>query len=331
MARLIDLTNEDIDSQYNLDGYDCYDAKGDKFGDIDGVIADADTMQPRYLVVDMSGWFNTDRYVVPTGEVDRIDENGRKIYFKSLTKDQLKNGAYPEYNDEWLANNEQDRFNRFEQDYARAYQPAQRTPTNGQPMTNETMYQPAEGAQRLRLLHEHLRANKERYQAGTVRLSKRVTEHPETVNVPVTEERVVLERRPLEGEARPGEIGDAETQQTINVPVKGEKVNVQKEVHGEEVVARKEQTQRTERVQDTVRREELVTDGDKNLMTESERRDGPTRATTNPMPGREGPRPDTEMETADERAERERRDYVPDTARPIDQQTRQQTGMPRQT
>lgn len=196
-------------------------------------------------------------------------------------------------------------------------------------MTNATMYQPAESAQRLRLLHEHLRANKERYQAGTVRLGKRVTERQETVNVPVTEERVVLERRPLEGAARPGEIGDADTEKTIDVPVMGEKVNVQKEVHGEEVVARKEQTQRTERVQDTVRREELVTDGDKNLMTETERAGGPTRATASPMPGREGPRPDAETETRGEPAER--RDYVPDSARPIDQQTRQQTGTPRQT
>lgn len=132
MTRLIDLTNEDIDTQYNLDGYDCYDATGDHFGDIDGVIAEADTMQPRYLVVDMSGWFNSDRYVVPIGEVDRIDDQDRKIYFKSLTKDQLKNGAYPEYNDEWLANNEQDRFSRFEQEYTRAYAPEQRVQTGGQ-------------------------------------------------------------------------------------------------------------------------------------------------------------------------------------------------------
>src|SRR5579883_2115819 len=274
MARLIDLTNQDIDTQYNFDGYDCYDATGDKFGDIDGVIADADTMQPRYLVVDMKGWFNTDRYVVPIGEVDRIDDDNHKIYFRSLTKDQLKNGAYPKYSDEWLANNQQDQFNRFEQEYTRAYAPEQRTQTTGQPMTNEAMYQPAEGAQRLRLLHEHLRANKERYQAGSVRLSKRVTEHPETVNVPVTEERVVLERRPLEGEARPGEMGDAESQRTIDVPVMGEKVNVQKEVHGEEVVARKEQTQRTEQAQDTVRREELVTDGDENLLRDEQRTAG---------------------------------------------------------
>jgi uncharacterized protein (TIGR02271 family) len=331
MARLIDLTNEDIDAQYNFDGYDCYDATGDHFGDIDGVIADADTMQPRYLVIDMKGWFNSDRYVVPIGEVDRIDDQNHKIYFASLTKDQLKNGAYPEYNDEWLANNEQDRFNRFEQEYTHAYAPQQRVQTSGRPMTAETMYQPAEGAQRLRLLQEHLRANKERYQAGTVRLSKRVTEHPETVNVPVTEERVVLERRPLTGEARPGEIRDADTEQTIDVPVMGEKVNVQKEVTGEEVVARKERTQRTERVQDTVRREELVTDGDEKLMTDSERTAGATRAAASPIPGREGPRPDTEAEAEREAEHTERRDYVPDTARPIDQQTREQTGMPRQT
>ncbi len=175
---------------------------------------------------------------------------------------------------------------------------------------SQPMYQPAEGAQRLRLLQEHLRANKERYQAGTVRLGKRVTEHAETVNVPVTEERVVLERRPLSGAARPGEIGDGDTEKSIDVPVMGERVNVQKEVTGEEVIARKEQTQRTERVQDTVRHEELVTDGDTNLMTDQ-------------TGGREGPRPDGAT-----RGTATDRDYRPEGPNPTDAARRAQDRRP---
>src|SRR3712207_7817237 len=44
-----------------------------------------------------------------------------------------------------------------------------------------------QGAQRLQLMEEHLRARKERYQAGTVRLGKQIVTHTETVNVPVRE------------------------------------------------------------------------------------------------------------------------------------------------
>src|SRR5438132_51830 len=96
--------------------------------------------------------------------------------------------------------------------------------------TEEPGHRPAAPLGGLRLLHEHLRTNKERYQAGVVKLGKRVTERQETVNVPVTEERVVLERRPIEGQAQPGELG---RDQTIEVPVTRERVNAQKEVHGE--------------------------------------------------------------------------------------------------
>ncbi len=300
MAHLVELTNNDVDQQYSLDGYDCYDAAGEHIGDIDGVLADSQTMEPRYVILDMGGWFTSKRYVVPIGEIGRQDDREHHLYFNRLTKDQLKNGQFPEYNDDWLAQEDDSHFSRFEQDYARAYQP-EGTAVRGERVDySQPMYQPQEGAQRLRLLHEHLRANKERYQAGVVRLGKRVTERQETVNVPVTEERVVLERRPLQGEARPGEIGDAESQQTIEVPVTRERVNVQKEVHGEEVVARKEQTQRTEQAQDTVRREELVTDGDTNLMTEQ-------------TAGREGPRPDrTTRGTATDR------DYRPEGPAPTD-------------
>ena len=47
MPHLINVSNEDVESEYNLRGYDCYDAQGEKLGDIDGVIVDVDSMERR--------------------------------------------------------------------------------------------------------------------------------------------------------------------------------------------------------------------------------------------------------------------------------------------
>jgi len=114
----------------------------------------------------------------------------------------------------------------------------------------------ANEAESLELREERLRVEKEREQAGEVHLGKRVTEHEETVNVPLREERVVIERHPVEGQRASGEI--RETDEEIEIPLTRERANVEKEaVVREEVTARKEATERTEGVQATLRREEL--------------------------------------------------------------------------
>jgi len=113
--------------------------------------------------------------------------------------------------------------------------------------------------QSVELREERLRVEKQPEQAGAVRLGKQVTEHTETVDVPVREERVVVERTPGGGQPAGREIGRDD--QTIEVPVERERVNVEKEaVVAEEVNVRKEATERTEQVQETVRKEELEVD-----------------------------------------------------------------------
>jgi len=113
---------------------------------------------------------------------------------------------------------------------------------------------------RLQLLEEHLRPSTVREHAGDVHVGKRVTEHAETVEVPVTEERVVIERTPVQaGAPADGEIRE----QTFTVPVMKERVEARKEtVVKEEVSIQKQAVRHTEQVQDTVRSEELdVRDG----------------------------------------------------------------------
>jgi uncharacterized protein (TIGR02271 family) len=273
MAHLINLSNQDLDAEANFAGYDGYDAAGDKLGSIDGVIVDGDSLEPRYVVVDSGGWFTSKQFVVPAGDIREINDDDQRVYFRRLTKQTLDSGVYPRYDEHWWDTNAHAEFDRYEQDIAHAYQP-DRPASDHVDYTADLYKRPAAGAQRLQLLEERLRAVAQREHAGTVRLGKRITEREETVEVPLREERVVIERQPGSGEVTGEAITD--TDETIEVPVMKERAVVDKEtVVRETVAARTETTARTERVQDTVRREELDVEGDGEVITEGENRNTP--------------------------------------------------------
>jgi uncharacterized protein (TIGR02271 family) len=109
--------------------------------------------------------------------------------------------------------------------------------------------------ERVELREEELRAEKERVQAGEVRLRKEVVSEERTIEVPVTREEVVIERRPAaEGRRASGDIDEGEE---IRIPLMEEEVRVEKTpVVREEVTLKKREVKGTEQVSDTVRREE---------------------------------------------------------------------------
>jgi uncharacterized protein (TIGR02271 family) len=113
----------------------------------------------------------------------------------------------------------------------------------------------SEDTDRLQLREEQLDVEKERVQAGEVRLRKEVVTEQRNVEVPVTREEVVIERHAATGdELADAAIGEDEE---IRIPLMEEEVRVEKTpVVREEVSVRKRQVQDTERVSETVRREE---------------------------------------------------------------------------
>jgi uncharacterized protein (TIGR02271 family) len=111
-------------------------------------------------------------------------------------------------------------------------------------------------------MEEELTATVREREAGAVRIEKDVVAEERTLDVPVTEERVRVERRVVD---RPVSAADADAfeETVIEVPLRTEEVDIQKRARvAEEVVISKEATQRTERVADTVRREEVFVDED---------------------------------------------------------------------
>jgi uncharacterized protein (TIGR02271 family) len=108
----------------------------------------------------------------------------------------------------------------------------------------------------LQLLGEVLRVHKDRVSRGEVRLRKEVVTETQTVQVPVTREELVIERRPVD-QATPatGSIGESE----IRIPLSEERASVDTStVVREEVAVGKKPIQEVRDLTGKIRREELV-------------------------------------------------------------------------
>jgi uncharacterized protein (TIGR02271 family) len=107
---------------------------------------------------------------------------------------------------------------------------------------------------RVQRTEEELVAGTREREAGQLKVRKRVRTDREQIAVPTRHEEVSVERVPVSGEATEAEIGDDE----VVVPVTEEEVVVSKRpVVKEEVRIRKDVVEDTETVEEDVRREEV--------------------------------------------------------------------------
>lgn len=128
--------------------------------------------------------------------------------------------------------------------------------------TPERLTEDGREERRMPLREEQLDISKRREPAGEVNLRKEVVEEQQTIDVPVSREEVVVEKKVVPetaGEAMgEGPIGTGET---IRIPVSEERVEVTKRpVVTGEVEVHKREVQDTEQVRDTLRREEARLD-----------------------------------------------------------------------
>jgi len=112
---------------------------------------------------------------------------------------------------------------------------------------------------RVQRSEEELRAGTREREAGSLKVRKRVRTDREQIEVPTRHEEVSVERVPVDGEATEAQIGDDE----IEVPVTEEEVVTEKRaVAKEEIRLRKDVVEDTEVVEDDVRREEVEIEDD---------------------------------------------------------------------
>jgi len=132
------------------------------------------------------------------------------------------------------------------------------------PVTNDV--RPTQDRQdTLQLREEELVAKKQNVETGQVQVGKNVVSEERTLDVPVTREEVVIERRPVD--RRPSDTPINDHNSTIEVPVHEERVELEKKaVVYEEVAVGTRDVQETQQVTGTVKREEarIEREGDVN-------------------------------------------------------------------
>lgn len=110
---------------------------------------------------------------------------------------------------------------------------------------------------RVPVVEEELAVGKRTVETGGVRVEKEVTSRPVEEDIRLREERVTVDRRPVDREVRPEDLRAFENE-TIEMREMGEEAVVEKRARVvEEVVVGKESRERTEHISDTVRRADV--------------------------------------------------------------------------
>jgi uncharacterized protein (TIGR02271 family) len=121
--------------------------------------------------------------------------------------------------------------------------------------TAATAPRTGEGA-RIQLREEELQAHKQLVEAGEVRVRKEVVTEYKTIEVPVQREEIVIERQAPTG--APASASDLRPGEEIRIPVREEQVTVEKRpVVKEEVTVGKRVVEDTEQVGGEMRKEEV--------------------------------------------------------------------------
>ena len=227
-------------------GYEVYDQSGSKIGKVDDLFVD-DSGQPEYVGV-KTGLLGTSSTLIPW-QLATVDEANGRIDV-SVDKETAKDG--PTFDDDREITPE------FEQQVY-SYYGLRSASTTEAPGAYEA-YQGAttvEDELRVQRTEEELRAGTRERQAGQVSVRKRVRTDRERLEVPTRREEVHVDRVPINSETSGAEIGEDE----VRVPLTEEEVVVEKRpVVKEEVRIRKDVVEDTQVVEEDVRREEIDVD-----------------------------------------------------------------------
>ena len=247
------LGNQDV---RNIFGRTVYSTGGEKIGDVGQVYLDDQSDQPKWLTV-KTGFFGNNESFVPVEGAD-LANDGVTVPFD---KEKVKNAPNIASDGHISEAEEQDIYRYYGLTYSgtsdAGYADTTRAPvghdTSG-PTTDEAMTRS----------EERLDVGTERHEAGRARLRKWVETDTETVTVPVTKERAVVEREP---------ITDANLDQALDGPEISEEVH-EVVLHEERAVAEKhtepvervrldkQVTTEQETVSGDVRKERIEVEGD---------------------------------------------------------------------
>lgn len=241
------------------EGTEVYGSDGEKVGSVVAV-------QPHYLVVEKGFFFPTD-YYIPRSALTSYDDG--KV-FLNVSKDEALNQGWDQapVDEETVVTSSSSSSTQDDvllQDETLSRDPSLGSAGSAAPGTTATGWRDTDTSRevtetdtlRVPVHEETLTATTREQEIGQVEIAKEVVSEEQTLQVPIREERVRVERHAVDRAADATEAG-AFAEQVIAVPLRGERVETHKEVRvSEELAIDKEAVERTEAVSDTVRREEV--------------------------------------------------------------------------
>ena len=242
-----------MDSTQIMAGDEVYGSDGDKVGTVAEV-------QPTYIVVEKGFFFPTD-YYIPMSAIASV-ANGQVVL--NVAKDAALHSGWDTVPDAVPMGTTGTETFVTDVDRSNTDQTVDVDRVTAARVSEDDEI-------RIPVMEEELTATVRPQEAGAVRIQKDVVSEERTLEVPVTEERIRVERRVVDRAATSADAGAFE-ETVIDVPLRTETVDVQKQARvAEEVIVSKEAVQRTERVTDTVRKEEVFVDEDATLIDDRER------------------------------------------------------------
>ncbi|SDP81004.1 DUF2382 domain-containing protein [Lentzea jiangxiensis] len=257
------MTNTIRERMTHWTGREVHDPAGDKIGTVAQLWFDDDSGQPTWLSVS-TGLFGLRESFLP---VQGITEDTNGDLRTPYTKDQVKDAPNIDADGAHLDTDEEERlYNHYGVSTARnadaGYVGGGRDITDRDTTGRDTTGRGADEA--MTRSEERLKVGTEQREAGRARLRKYVVTETEQVEVPVTREKVRLEREPIT-EANRGEAlsGPAISEAEHEVTLHEERPVVDTEaVPVERVRLSKEQVTDTETVSGEVRKERIDTDAE---------------------------------------------------------------------
>ncbi|MFN3428631.1 MAG: DUF2382 domain-containing protein [Candidatus Sericytochromatia bacterium] len=232
------------DDSTDIRGWKLHDTSGSVIGKVDDLMFDPDAKEVRYALVELDGGRQVN---IPIGQIS-LDEHNHRVTATGYDRERLS--TMREHTKDTVIDDT------VERDYYRDHNPDWK----GDTLDYSSEQYRGNMPQRIQLVEEQLNVGKREVETGHVTLGKRAVSEQVSEQVELGQERLEINRKavnkPVEGAAA---IGD---NQTINVTLFGEEAVAGKQAFiKEEIDVNKVRDTRTENITETLRHEELVTEG----------------------------------------------------------------------
>jgi uncharacterized protein (TIGR02271 family) len=255
------MTSSDMIDPADLDGATVYGSDGAKLGKVDSVYYDNDTDEPEWVAV-KSGLFGGHVSLVPLNQGD-WDGSALTVPFD---KHALETAPHHDPDVAISQTDEDELYRHYGMSTDRS-----RTAVAGDQRTDRSRDAGVQGRDTsgpttddaMTRSEERLEVGTEQREAGRARLRKRVVTEKVSTTVPVSHEEVTLEREPITDANRGDALSGGElTEEEHEVTLTEERAVTNKEtVPVERVRLGTETVTGTERVDETVRKEQIETEG----------------------------------------------------------------------